>query len=349
LIAGTQDPLPLMGLTLDELAAALHQRYGKGYFHASALFRALYATLDPDPLGSAQIVPALAEKIRGDFRLLPGSVVTEEVQPGVVKFVTRLADGLEVESVVLSMRTHQTVCVSSQVGCRMACRFCETAKMGLQRNLTAAEIVGQVWTARRRYGPGVRNVVFMGMGEPLDNTENVLKAIRILSDQRGLDVAPRYITVSTAGHLEGIYRLARENIPRLRLALSLNAPDDNLRSELMPINRQSGIKRLREALLAFPGSETAAFMLGYVQLPGVNDLARHAAALARFLRGLSARINLIPFNPGSDSPFRAPTEAEIARFYGDLSAHGIFVCRRRTKGRDLMAACGQLGKPIFRL
>ncbi len=339
-----QGPENLMGLTLDELTAVLRHRYGKGHFHAAALFRALYARLDPDPASSAQIVArALSGKIRRDFIVVPGQVVHEQVKSGVVKFITRLGDGLQVESVVLSMHTHKTVCVSSQVGCRMGCRFCETAKMGLKRNLTAAEIVGQVWTARRRYGADVRNVVFMGMGEPLDNYENVLQAIRIISDQRGLDVAFRYITISTAGQLEGIYRLARENLPRLRLALSLNAPDDTLRSKLMPINRKTGIKRLREALLAFPRSETAAFMLGYVQLPGINDGPQHVTAIARFLRGLSARINLIPFNPGSDSPFRPPAEAEIARFCEDLAAQGVFVCRRCTKGRDLMAACGQLG------
>lgn len=340
----TTDPLPILELTYPELAAELGRRYGRGAYHAAAIMAAVYRQgLDPLQAPEVQSSRRLAAALARDMAVDPGTVVDARSSDGVVKFLTRLWDGETIESVVLPMATHLTVCVSTQVGCRMRCRFCETARMGWRRNLRVAEIVGQVVTARRHFGDGVRNVVFMGMGEPLDNFDNVVQAVRVITDQRGLDVAMRRVTISTCGLDEGIRRLAGLHWPHLRLAVSLNAPNDRLRDILMPINRRVPLKRLMAALDAFPLAKDSALMMAYVLVPGVNDGPEHARQIAALLAPLKARINLIGFNPLSgENGYRAPDEAEIDAFGRHLAVAGVFVCRRRTKGQDLAAACGQL-------
>jgi 23S rRNA (adenine2503-C2)-methyltransferase len=262
---------------------------------------------------------------------------------GTVKFVTRLPDDHEIESVVIPMFNRHTICVSSQVGCRMGCTICETARMGFIRNLTAEEIVGQVYTARYRLDVPIRNIVFMGMGEPLDNFANVVQAIRILSDPRGFDIARRYITVSTIGNIEGIQKLADLGWPTLKLAISLNAPNDTLRSRILPINRRWPMARLKETLAKYPLKQSSAIMIEYVLIKDVNDSREHARELAEFLRPLNVKINLIPYNHRSDSPYASPREEDVERFCGYLIQQKMFVRKRLTKGRDILAACGQLG------
>ncbi len=339
------DPLFAFGHSFEELVDRLRTRYGKGRFHAAALFRELYGRMQPDVTRSPDIAAsrAFAERLRMDLVTDTGTVVDTLEKDGVVKFATRLADGEVIESVVLPMQTHRTVCVSSQVGCRMNCRFCETGKLGLRRQLAVHEIVGQVWAARKRFGPSLRNVVFMGMGEPFDNFENVVQAVRVINDQRGLDIALRHITVSTVGLVAGIRALAAGNMPLLNLAVSLNAPNDTIRSELMPINRAYPMAELKRALSAYPVKKGNTIMVAYVLIPGVNDGPVHADELAAYLASLPAKVNLIPFNPGSGSPYRSPEETEIAGFRDRLIARGVSIQRRSTKGRNLMAACGQLG------
>ncbi len=274
----------------------------------------------------------------------PGAVVDEVNQDGVIKFVTALKDGHRVESVILPMESHYTVCVSCQVGCRMGCRFCETARLGLVRQLSVEEIVGQVYGARRRFGAGIRNVVFMGMGEPFDNFDAVTQAVRVLSDQRGMDIAQRYITISTAGRIDGIEKLAALEMPHVKLAVSLNAPNDDLRLQLMPINHTAPLDRLQKTLMAYPLKKGYDIMIGYVLIPGVNDGAECARQLAQWLDPLSAKVNLIPFNPGTDTPYRSPAEVELDTFRQRLIDLRVNVQKRSPRGRDLMAACGQLGK-----
>ena len=234
----------LFEYTFNELVAELGRRYDKGAFHAVAIFRGLYRDLDCDVSGLPAVAasPDFAARLKRDMVAKAGEVVLEKKQDGVLKFVTRLDDGLEIESVILTMERHQTVCISSQAGCRMGCRFCETGRQGLARNLETAEIVGQVVAARRRCGAALRNVVFMGMGEPFDNYERVLKAIAVISDQRGLDIARRRITVSTAGLADGLRKFGATGPPPARLAISLNAPNDRLRSELMLVNRKLSLE-----------------------------------------------------------------------------------------------------------
>lgn len=215
--------------------------------------------------------------------------------------------------------------------------------MGLVRQLTVSEIVGQVYAVRRRFGECIRNVVFMGMGEPFDNFDAVIQAVRVLSDQRGLNIAQRYITVSTAGRIDGIKKLVAENMPHLKLAVSLNAPNDRLRASLMPINNAASLSALQEALQAYPLKKGYDIMVAYVLIPGINDGPDCLKQLTDWLAPLRAKVNLIPLNPGPDIPYRSPTEGEMERFRRQLIALRVNVQSRLSRGRDLMAACGQLG------
>lgn len=281
----------------------------------------------------------------------PNPIVRETRDGELIKFVQRAHDGLETESVIIPMgggnRSWKTVCVSSQVGCARGCVFCETAQLGLLRNLSVPEIVGQIVAARRFLGADVRNVVFMGMGEPMDNFDSVVQAVRVLNDTVGFSIARGRITISTVGRTDGIRRLAALGWRRINLAVSLNAPNDEIRSQIMPINRTDNMAALREAMLAFPGRRGAAIMVEYVLIPGVNDATEHARELAAYIRPVRCSVNVIPYNPRKDSPWPAPTEDSVASFMQILQSEGIFCKRRVTKGRDLMAACGQLGNRAF--
>jgi 23S rRNA (adenine2503-C2)-methyltransferase len=242
-----------------------------------------------------------------------------------------------------------TLCISSQVGCKMGCRFCETGRMGLLRNLTAAEIVAQVLVARHRLGLSFRNLVFMGMGEALDNADAVLEALEVLCDQRGLSFSQERITVCTVGHVEGIARLAATGYRRLNLSVSLNAPDQRLRAELMPIARRHDLDELQAALRAYRPRRNFALGVNYCLLPGINDRREDAAGVARFCAPLErVMVNVIPYNPGGDPIAPVPTEDGIDRFIGFLREEGLPVRRRVTKGRSVMAACGQLGNTSLR-
>lgn len=338
--------LKILEMTHADLTTALAERYGKGPFLAGALYREFYKGLNSQAwqAEAIQASPGLSDRLQQAMVFQPGEIVEEVDQEGVVKFVTALTDGLRIESVILPMESHYTVCISSQAGCRMGCRFCETARLGLMRHLTVEEIVGQVYQARKRFGIPIRNVVFMGMGEPFDNFDRVIQAVRVLSDQRGLDIAQRYITLSTAGRIDGIEKLASLGMPHLKLAVSLNAPNDTLRSQLMPINQAASLDRLQTALSAFPLKKGSDLMIAYVLIPGVNDGPECARQLARWLAPLRAKVNLIPFNPGTGATYRTPSESDLDRFRAQLIDLQVNVQKRASRGRDLMAACGQLGK-----
>ncbi len=263
------------------------------------------------------------------------------------KFLLRTHDDKMVESVAIPMKTLMTLCVSSQVGCRMGCTFCETGRMGLIRNLTAAEIVSQVFAARFLLGISVKNVVFMGMGEPFDNYDEVKQAIRILTDQNGLAFGMHGITVSTSGKIEGILRLAQEKEIRPNLAVSINAPNDLLRSKLMPHNRKEGLAAIKEAIKAYTEITSREVLLAYVLMKGVNDSLEFAKELADFARDLSCKINLIPYNAQSNDRFQIPDNEQVDSFTAFLRKEGLRVLLRRTKGRSIMAGCGQLGNAVL--
>lgn len=335
----------VLGMTCDQLSDLFQRRYNKGMFHASALYRAFYRHSDPDMATREAFSawPVLRRQVAADLSVHLPAVVDTVHQDGVTKWILELFDGARVETVVVPMANHATVCLSSQVGCRMGCRFCETGQMGWRRNLTADEIVAQVYLVKVRMGIDVRNVVFMGMGEPLDNSEAVMQAIRVLSDQRGLDIARRRMTLSTVGLVENIRALAAEQGPQLKLAVSLNAPNDALRTFLMPVNRRYSMMALRNVLADYPLARGNALLIEYVLIKGVNDLPQHAVQLARYLRGLTVKLNLIPYNPRRRSPFEAPARKEVERFQQKLIDQKVFVRLRRSKGHRIRAACGQLG------
>lgn len=270
-------------------------------------------------------------------------VVEKKREGDTLKFITRLRDGLEIESVIVPMTRHKTICISSQAGCRMGCSFCATGRMGFYRNLTVEEIVGQVYTGRFVLGEDIKNIVFMGMGEPLDNLDNVIHAISVLSDQRGLDFAHSHITVSTCGIIEGIKKLAVLNWPKLNLAISINAPNDQLRSALMPVNRIAPLAVLKQALRAYPLRNTGVFFIEYLLIKNINNHREHAKELALFLRLLPARVNIIPYNPLPGVPLERPEGNEVQQFSAWLAEEKIFVRTRTAKGQRIMAGCGQLG------
>jgi 23S rRNA (adenine2503-C2)-methyltransferase len=335
----------LLALTYDQLTAEFQGRYGRGAYHAAALYRAFFRTsrYNPETLPEFQGSPGLARRVTADLDISVPNIVKQVREDDVLKLVLGLADSTTVETVVIPMTNHTTVCVSSQVGCRMGCRFCQTGQMGLRRNLSVAEIVAQVYLVTVRLGYAVRNVVFMGMGEPLDNFDAVAGAITVLSDQRGLNIAKRHITVSTAGIAPGITRLAALNQPRLKLAVSLNAPNDTLRDRLMPVNRRYPLDVLKAALQTYPLARGNVLFIEYVLIKGINDAPKHASQLADYLHGLPVRLNLIPYNPRRESPYQAPTPDNVDRFRQWLVDHHIFVRLRTSKGAHIQAACGQLG------
>lgn len=342
--------MQLLDQTHDQFVGRVRKQYGKGTYISTPVYRQVMkqGKVFFEDLGLGGKDREMVEHLASSLDLTAGRVVHCISDDGVVKFVTRLQDNLAIESVVIPMFNRHTLCISSQVGCRMGCRFCRTGKMGLIRNLSAEEIVWQVFAARHLLGFNIRNVVFMGMGEPLDNLENVMQAIRVISDQRGLDIARRYITVSTVGLADEIDRLARIEGSPVHLSVSLNAPDDDIRSRLMPINRITPMDALMKRLAAYPLSKKAAIFIGYVLISGVNDDLEHARQLARYLSPIRAKLNLICYNPLENIDFRAPSTESYERFHEMLVAQKVFVRRRGEKGGKIMAACGQLGgKPLF--
>jgi 23S rRNA (adenine2503-C2)-methyltransferase len=269
-------------------------------------------------------------------------VVLQREDGACLKLVLALEDGLEVETVVIPMQAGDTVCVSSQVGCAMGCAFCETGRMGLLRSLTAAEIVSQVWMVRHHLGRTPRNIVFMGMGEPFDNFDQVHQAIRVLTDPHGQGFGPRHITISTVGRVDGIRRMLEEMDPALHLALSLNAPSDQVRDRIMPMNKQFNMSALKKVLQEMT-DRGRSVLVEYVLLAELTDQAEHADQVADFLNGLNVRVNCIPYNPQTRARFSTPSDAAIESFMRRLRERGVPALLRHHKGRSAMAACGQLG------
>lgn len=261
---------------------------------------------------------------------------------GTSKLAWRLPDDLVVESVVIPERGHNTLCISSQVGCAIGCRFCHTARMGFRRQLVPSEIVGQVLAVLEHIGEReqLRNLVFMGMGEPLANYGNVLKSIYILTDDLGLNFSLRRITVSTCGLIPEILRLGQDT--DVGLAISLNAPDDKTRDKIMPINRRYPLPQLIEACRNYRLSRRRRITFEYLLLAGVNDSVEQAISLAKLLKGIPSKINLIPYNESSDIPFKRPVHEQVLAFQQVLKEANYTAIIRKSKGRDISAACGQL-------
>ncbi len=282
---------------------------------------------------------------------LPEIVEAHSSEDASTKAVLKLSDGHRIEAVHMPRKVRNprvTYCLSSQVGCAMGCTFCATGAMGILRNLTAGEIVGEVLTLMRKLGPDQGEkvtLVFMGMGEPLHNLDHVHRAIQVLCHKGGLGLSPRRITVSTSGLVSGIDKLSKLE-PRPLLALSLNATTDEARGTTMPVNRVWNLSKLREALNRWNLTKGEKFTFEYVLLSGVNDTEADADRLAAWLGDLKTahNLNLIPMNEHDHAPFHEPVEERIQAFSDRLKNHGCFVTVRRSRGRDVRAACGQLVK-----
>lgn len=343
-------PHPLLGLDAARFAelARTALQGGKGAGAARAVYRRAMATgtLTPEADG---LGPRAAALLRQHFALDLPTVAAMQHEPdsGTHKVLLQLHDGARIECVHLAMgRGRSSLCLSTQVGCARGCTFCETARMGLQRNLTAAEIVGQVVAARTVLGWPADNLVFMGMGEPLDNLPGLRGALAVLLDGGGLGYAQDRVTVCTVGHVPGILALRALGLRRLGLHLSLNAADDGLRRQLMPIAARHPLAELQRALQDYRMRPNLTLGIHWCLLPGINDGEGDAAAVARFCKPLGrCLVHVIPYNPGTAPIARAPSDAEVATFVGRLRAHGLPARQRLVKGRSVMAACGQLGVP----
>jgi 23S rRNA (adenine2503-C2)-methyltransferase len=343
----------LLGLPRPALEAYIAQ-LGSKPFRARQLMNWIYKR----GVGEFDAMSDIAKELR--LRLsevaevrAPQIVSEQRSADGTCKWLLR-ADAVQAFEMVFIPETDRgTLCISSQVGCVLDCSFCATAQQGFNRNLTTAEIVGQVWLACRELerirGAGERhvsNVVLMGMGEPLANFRNVVPALEILLDDFGFDLSRRRVTLSTSGLVPQIYRLAE--VSNVALAVSLHAPDDALRNELVPINRKHPIAQLLSACWHYLDEQNGrSVTFEYVMLDGVNDSAAQARALARLLKGHPAKVNLIPFNPFPGTQYRRSGSETISRFRDELLQRGVLATVRRTRGEDIDAACGQLAGRVI--
>jgi 23S rRNA (adenine2503-C2)-methyltransferase len=336
----------LLSFTLEELTRKLETDYGKGRFHARALYREIVekGNLSFGAAPEFTASPVLAQSIEKTVSVEPGEVVDTFQEGDLTKFITRLSDGHKIESVIVPMNRYSTLCVSTQVGCRMGCTFCETGRMGLKRHLCTHEITGQLFNARHTLKKPVKNIVFMGMGEPFDNFDAVMAAVKVMLVQQGFDIALRHITISTAGLVPGIEKLAEQNLPGIRVAVSINAPDNETRSRLMPVNHAWPLETLKSALERFPLPHKGTFLFEYILIKGVNDTPAHAEQLVAFIHPLPVRLNLIPCNPVPGVSFVSPSDEQMNQFSQHLVKQGVFVIRRWSKGRSVSAGCGQLGR-----
>jgi 23S rRNA (adenine2503-C2)-methyltransferase len=352
----TTDLINLVGLSRAELAQELTS-IGAEKFRARQLWQWIYNRGATDFAAMTSLSKTFRAELAQRYVVLRPEVARDLASvDGTRKWLLRFPDGQEVESVHIPEEDRGTLCVSSQVGCTLTCKFCHTGTQLLVRNLTPAEIVGQVMNARDRLGEWpspaedrqLTNIVMMGMGEPLYNYENVASALKIVMDNEGLAMSKRKITLSTAGVVPMIERCGAEL--GVNLAISLHAVTDALRDELVPINRKYQIAPLLEACRTYPGSSNARrITFEYVMLKGVNDSPAEARELVRLLAGIPAKVNLIPFNPWPGAPFECSTGPAIKAFAEIVNDAGYSSPVRAPRGRDILAACGQLKSESVRL
>jgi 23S rRNA (adenine2503-C2)-methyltransferase len=327
---------------------ALAQQLGEPAYRGEQIWRWVHGAGVTSFEAMSNLSRALRERLAEAADL--GTLEVAEVQTsrdGTRKLRLRTRDGRNIESVLIPDGDKMTQCISSQVGCAIDCQFCATAKLGLLRNLSAGEIADQVYRGRALLAeaePGRRitNLVYMGMGEPLHNYENVIRSLQLVTHELGANLSQRRITVSTAGLVPGIDKLGRETRARPNLAISLNAADDDTRAAIMPINRKWNIERLLAAVRAYPLEHRRRITFEYVLLAGVNDRLEDADRLVALLRGLPCKVNLIPWNPHPEAPYQRPAPEVIEAFQNRVKALGLPAYLRTPRGDDIDAACGQL-------
>lgn len=327
---------------------------GEKPFRASQVFKWIYQCGVHDFSQMTNLSKSLRQQLVDIAEIrLPEIVLDHASEDGTHKWVVEIDSGNHIETVFIPEKNRGTLCISSQVGCALACTFCSTAQQGFNRNLSTAEIIGQIMVANRALGfdpKGERiisNVVFMGMGEPLLNFDNVVRATNIMLDDFGLGLSKRRVTLSTSGVVPAIDRL--REVTDVSLALSLHAPNDQLRDQLVPLNKKYPIKDVLDACRRYVSADRRRITIEYVMLDGVNDSVAHARELVKLLRNVPAKVNLIPFNPFPDTIYQRSGNAAIDRFRDILMQHDLTTITRKTRGDDIDAACGQLvGKVMDR-
>jgi len=344
----------ILNLNLEELAETLPKK-----FQAKQIYNWIYQKYKTDFDDMSNLSKSLKEVLKERYTIKSMEIINREFSSdGTIKYLFRLADGRTVETVLLKMRDKKinsesgntiqqprwTVCVSTQVGCKVGCSFCLTAKGGFVRDLTSGEIVEQILAIKRDRDIDSKlrvNVVYMGMGEPLDNLDNLVKAIKILSDENGLSISPRRQTVSTSGLSTKIDKLGLMDLG-VHLAISLHAVDDEVRNKLIPINKAFNIKSIIDAVKRFPYDNRKRVMFEYLVIKDINDSLQSAKKLIKLLEGIKAKVNLIYFNPYPGTDYERPSEESMERFAEYLNSRGLLATIRASRGIDISAACGQL-------
>ena len=331
----------IKSMNLPELETAL-EAMGEKKFRAKQIFSWLHRGVRSfDEMSN--VSKALREKLAAEYDLTPPMVVRkqESQRDGTIKYLWRLSDGNCVETVLMQYHYGNTVCVSSEVGCAMGCAFCASTLGGLVRRLTAGEILDQVLFTQLDSGRKISHIVLMGIGEPLDNYDAVMRFLELVNHPEGMNISMRHISLSTCGLTERIDKLASLHL-QLTLSVSLHAPDDETRSRIMPVNKKYGVEKLLEACRRYYDVTGRRISFEYAMIRGVNDTPRHAELLARQLKGMGAHVNMIPLNDVEESPLKPSTKEDIRRFQQILEKAGITATVRRSLGGDIDASCGQL-------
>ena len=332
----------LLSLSFSELEALMPE-LGEKRFVASQLFGWLHRQRVCDFKAMTNLSRPLREKLKNNY-VISGCTIAKKlvsVYDNTVKYLFSLQDGEQIESVVMKYKYGYTICVSSQVGCKMGCTFCASGIAGFVRNLLPGEILSQVYTASRDLGIRISHVVMMGVGEPMDNLDNVLRFLSLITDEKGYNLSMRSISLSTCGVVPGIYRLMEENL-QLTLSISLHAPNDEIRSRTMPVNRRWPMHELLQACRAYTGHTGRRISFEYALIAGVNDSDRDAKELASRLRGMLCHVNLIPVNSVKERDYVRSSPARVQSFQHTLELCHINATVRRTLGSDINASCGQL-------
>jgi 23S rRNA (adenine2503-C2)-methyltransferase len=332
----------ITGLTLDELKR-LFEKWGEPCFHAQQIFSWIYkkGIIEFDKM--SDLSRDLRKRLKENFSICDLEL-TEilESRDGTKKFLFRLKEGNFIEAVIIPTEKRITGCISSQVGCKFACRFCASGLLGFKRNLNCSDIINEVlYLKNNSSGKLLTHIVFMGTGEPLDNYDNVLKAIRIINSDYGLNIGARRITISTCGIIPAIKRLAGEGL-QIELSVSLHAGDDETRFKLMPITKIYPLKELISACREYIRKTNRQVTFEYVMVKGINSHLHDAMKLGKILKGLNCKVNLIPFNPVKEGKFYPPDKSGILLFKERLLKSGVNVTLRKGRGQDIEAACGQL-------
>lgn len=328
-------------MSFDELSAVV-SKLGQPSFRTGQIFSWLQSGVTHwDEM--TNIPAVLRAKLAEGYYIVTANIKKrlESVIDDTVKYLYEMHDGELVESVLMKYNHGYSLCISTQVGCRMGCSFCATGLYGLTRNLTASEMLAQITSAERDKGIRVSNVVLMGMGEPLDNFDNVVRFLQLVSDERGLNIGMRHISLSTSGLVPGIYKLMEYKFP-ITLSVSLHAPNDELRSSIMKVNRSFGIESLMKACRDYIAVTGRRISFEYALIEGVNDSDRCAKQLAVLMRGMLCHVNLIPANPVKENSYKKPDRQRLEHFCKLLCSLGVNTTIRRTLGADIDASCGQL-------